>query len=67
MFDTTLISRKGKYIYRGESLKFSHTDESKRGGTIFVFKNKKGTWKRITQTNCQKELWEEIITVPTLQ
>ena len=60
MFDTTLISKKGKYVYRGESLKFSHRDENKSGGAILVFKNQRGTWKRITQANCQKELWEEI-------
>ncbi len=59
MFDTTLISRKGKYIYRGETLQFSHTDETKQGGTIFVFKNERGTWRRITQVNCQRELGEE--------
>ena len=60
MFDTTLISRKSQYVYRGEALKFSHTDENKRGDTIFIFKNQRGTWKRISQINCQKELWEEI-------
>ncbi len=60
MLDTTLISKKAKYTYRGESLKFSHRDEDKRGDTIFVFKNQRGTWKRISQANCQKELWEEI-------
>ncbi len=60
MFDTTLLSRRGRYTYRGEALTFSHSDENKHGGRIFVFKNQRGTWKRISQTNCQKELWEEI-------
>ena len=60
MFDTTLISRKGRYVYRGESLAFSHTDENKHGVKVFVFKNQRGTWRRISQANCQKELWEEL-------
>ena len=60
MFDTTLISRRGWYIYRGEQLKFSHSDQNKHGNTVFVFKNARGTWKRLSQSNCQKELWEEV-------
>ena len=46
---------------------FSHTDENKIGGTIFVFKNQRGTWKIISQINCQNNLWEEISESPKLQ
>lgn len=60
MFDTTLIFRRGKYVYRGEALTFSHSDENQRGDKVFIFKNQRGTWKKISQANCQKELWSEI-------
>ncbi len=66
MFDTTLLSKRGKYVYRGESLTFSHIDKNKIGGTIFVFKNQRG-WKRISLVNCQKSLWEDISESPKLQ
>ena len=67
MFDTTLISKRGKYVYRGESLTFSHSEETKRGSKIYIFKSQQGNLTRISQTNCQKKLWEEINESPKLQ
>ena len=67
MFDTTLLSKRGKYSYRGESLTFSHSEETKRGSKIYIFKSQQGASKRITQTNCQKNFWEEIEESPKFQ
>ena len=67
MFDTNLISCRGKYRYRGEFLTFSHSEETKRGSKIYLFKNPQGSLTRITETNCKKNLWEEIEDLPKLQ
>ncbi len=64
MFDTTHISKRGKYLYCGEPLIFSHLEEN---GTIFIFKNSQGITLEITEVNCQKDLWEEISESPKLQ
>ena len=36
-------------------------------GTIYIFKNSQGISLEITETNCQKNLWEEISESPKLQ
>ncbi len=38
-----------------------------KNGTVYIFKNSQGISLEITESNCQKNLWEEISESPKLQ
>ena len=59
MFQTALLERGKRYLFRGEHLIYQSTSKGLKP-KVFIFKTVSGKRKEICRAILQTELWEEI-------